>query len=610
MLKRVNDWIDDRTGLRSLLSPWRNRMLPDGPRWEYVTASCLLWMLVVEILTGLLLMTTYSPSATTAWSSIHYIEQMSSGSFIRGVHYYASQALIVLFALHTIRVLLAAAFRKPYELVWASGLVLIPLIVLWAISGNPLSFSQKAVGQIEVEASITGNLPLFGPALKRILLGGDSVGQLSISHFYFLHVALLPILVGFFTAIHIAQICRHGTASQRHTPSGENAVPYYPHQTVRNMIAFCAVFAVVAYLGYVYGAPLEEPADPGLPSSPRPEWYFLFIYELRNHYLGEFVATTVLPVGILLFLLTLPLVDRVMSPRLSSVFRYIVVIGGVLGWTALTLSSLSRDRNDPLHQDTMAKSELMSARAKELADKFGFTAEGAVGLLRSDPLTKGPLLFTANCQSCHDHVDENGFGLKSKAPSAPNLYRFATREWLSGFFDPERINSPAYFGNTAHGESEEGMVAWVNDNVAEMDEDEQASLRKMIVALSAEARLKSQRAADAAAVADGTMEEGVTAIGDLGCTDCHKYHDEGDLGEAPDLTGYGSRKWLIEFISNPEHERFYAGDANDRMPAYAPHEENPQQNRLTEKQIGLIVDWLRADWYEDLSQSPAPEASP
>ena len=80
----------------------------------------------------------------------------------------------------------------------------------------------------------------------------------------------------------------------------------------------------------------------------------------------------------------------------------------------------------------------------------------------------------------------------------------------------------------------------------------------------------------------------------MSCTDCHKFHDSGDLGAAPDLTGYMSRQWMIDFISNPADERYYA-DRNDRMPAFAAHDD-PRLNQLDHKSIGLIVDWLRGEW--------------
>ena len=122
---RSFDWLDSRTSYRKLLAPIRRRILPGGPSWTRTTGSCLLWLLLVEVVTGLLLMFTYSPSASSAWASVHYIESIPGGDFIRGLHYFTSQALLIALALHTIRTLVAGAFRAPRELIWATGLLLI-----------------------------------------------------------------------------------------------------------------------------------------------------------------------------------------------------------------------------------------------------------------------------------------------------------------------------------------------------------------------------------------------------------------------------------------------------------------------------------------------------
>ena len=154
----------------------------------------------------------------------------------------------------------------------------------------------------------------------------------------------------------------------------------------------------------------------------------------------------------------------------------------------------------------------------------------------------------------------------------------------------------------AHKEDE--MAMYLTDNVSLLDEEGKAQLQLIVIALSAEAELVSQRAEDAAAEQDGTLESGREALSaylptkegetDMACTDCHKFRDEGDLGSAPDLTGYGNEEWLIGIIANPEHERFYEGN-NDRMPAYAENDEDPTRNLLSREQIRLIARWLRGD---------------
>ncbi len=599
MLQQFLSWLDNRTDYRRLLAPIRARMLPGGPRWEYSTGSCLLWILIVQLVTGLLLMATYSPSVTSAWASVHYIEQSGFGSFIRGLHYYSAHALIVFFAIHTIRVLLRAGFRPPGELIWITGLLLIPLVIIWAITGNPLAATVKGMAQIEVEGSIIGSTPLIGPLTQRVLLGGDEVGHLTLTHLYFLHVGLLPLLVGGLLVVHISQVYRHGLSTLRTGRSLGEARPYWPDQTVRNMTVLLIVLSTVAVLAWKFKAPLDAPADSELPHIPRPEWYLLFLFELRRYFSGhwEFVVTVLSPLGILVLLLMMPLIDGKCSARVSMALRLIVVVVGCGGWAALTMASAIRDWQDDEFQASRQQSVELAARARVLADQDHIPPEGAVELLRNDSRTQGPLLFARHCAGCHSSTDSAGHGIRSGQSSAPNLYGFASPDWIAGLLDRDQIASPRYFGNTKLAAGD--MASAVTD-VFDSADDAQAKaelrtqLQKVARALSAQAALPSQAGLDkrdAPTIAEGTKLLSV----ELGCTECHRFGDQGELGSAPDLTGYGSKAWLKGMIANPQHERFYPKELNDRMPAFAESQQNSAGNILTARELDLLVDWLRGD---------------
>jgi len=147
------------------------------------------------------------------------------------------------------------------------------------------------------------------------------------------------------------------------------------------------------------------------------------------------------------------------------------------------------------------------------------------------------------------------------------------------------------------------MVDFVKDEVGGAGPEDRNELRKIVLALSAEAGLPAQREADrsdAAAIEAGrkAMKESV-----FECTQCHAWRGEkpslGGASRGPDLTGFGSRQWLIDFVRNPQHPRFYPGDKNDRMPLYG------EQKILDERSIGLIVDWIRGD-----AEGPSRPAEP
>jgi ubiquinol-cytochrome c reductase cytochrome b subunit len=183
-------------------------------------------------------------------------------------------------------------------------------------------------------------------------------------------------------------------------------------------------------------------------------------------------------------------------------------------------------------------------------------------------------------------------------PSAPNLYGFASTPWIVGMLDRERITSPQVFGHTKFKNGD--MAGKIAELFDEAGEDGLAELRVKLEqaarALSAEAALTRQEELDRADAADIARGRELIA-GDLGCTDCHRFRDQGELGSAPDLTGYGSSSWLQAMIARPTAERFY-GEHNDRMPSFAPDAAHPQTNLLSPMELRLLSDWLRGEWSE------------
>ncbi len=597
---RIMNWLDSRTGSNRLINSYKNRVLPDGASWILSSAGCLFWLFVIEVITGLLLMTCYSPSVPSAWASVHYIDGLPGGEFIRGLHYYNSQALIILFTIHTLRVLLMASFRKPKEIIWITGILIAPAMVVWAVTGNPLPGTLDGFSQINVEGNIIASTPIVGPIFRKLLLGGDEVGNRTITHLYFLHVALFPIIMGLLLGLHITQIYRHSDKIDDLDKSNTKAVPYWPYQSIRNLTTFSLIFGLICGMVWFYGHPLKVPADSGIHHVPRPEWYFIFLFELRRYFTGqwEVVATLIIPGIALTLLLLMPLIDRISSEKTSKVMRYLIVTGGILTWSGLTMLSVLRDHSDVDYQHSKTHLAALTARVNELADHDGVPPQGAITLLRNDPKIQGPILFIKHCSSCHSHADANGKGIIAESPSAPNLYQFGSREWIQGLLDPEKIQSEHYFGKTEFKEGE--MAEWIlssGDSEEEEDiKDFKAEMKQVVISLSAQAQLKSQAEMDKKDT--DLIREGDTVIKEgIGCTDCHQYHDAGELGSGPDLTDYASRSWMVDFISNPAHERFYS-DSNDRMPKFHDNFKEPNKNLLDQKTIEIITDWIRGDWYE------------
>ena len=170
--------------------------------------------------------------------------------------------------------------------------------------------------------------------------------------------------------------------------------------------------------------------------------------------------------------------------------------------------------------------------------------------------------------------------------SAPDLKGFAPRQWIRDLLDPDQYLRARYFGGTAH---KDGAMykKFLNRKVRKYDAEERRMLDAIAAALSAQAKLPAQAPADEALIRQGVQY----LTDDIGCIDCHAFGEPDPDVDGPDLTGYGSRQWIIDIVKNPEHEKFYP-ENNDRMPAFG------VKKILTDDEIGLIADWLRGDYLE------------
>jgi len=253
---------------------------------------------------------------------------------------------------------------------------------------------------------------------------------------------------------------------------------------------------------------------------------------------------------------------------------------------------LEKIRHSQAFLDASKQAKLDAARAIELAGRpEKIPPAGMLELVRTDPKSQGPRLFAQHCASCHAHVDPQAPEAASllAQSSAANLHGFGSAAWVRGLLDPEQVAGPAYFGNTAHKDGD--MVNFVQNDLTDADTWKKDDIEAVIAALSSEAGLRGEKPAEAL-VAKGRE----LIASDERCGSCHQFRDNGtELGTACDLTGWGSREWLVGIITDPTHERFY-GDTNDRMPSFGKADEGSLPP-LTRAQIELIADWLRGEWY-------------
>jgi ubiquinol-cytochrome c reductase cytochrome b subunit len=460
-------------------------------------------------------------------------------------------------------------------------------VLALSLTGYLLPWDQNGFWATAVSTNIIGINPGIGPALQTVIVGGDSYGHHTLTRFFALHAGVIPGAIILFIVAHVYLFRRHGVTPAE--PKKGPDVGFWPDQVLRDAVACLAVLLVVVFFIIRYhGAPLGAPADPSEQfSAARPEWYFLFLYQLLKYFPGktEFIGAIVLPTLLMVILVAIPYFGKwKLGHRFNVGFLSVMLFGAAL----LTWLAVSADRQDTDYIAAAKTAERDAERAVELAN-HGIPITGAATLMREDAFTQGPRIFSRNCSSCHRYDGHDGLGneLPKDSISASDLKGFGSREWLARFFNPEEIVGPRHWGGTALKDGD--MVSWVTEHVPAMTPAQKEDLRKVQIALSAEAGLKSQKTLDqrdSLLIAAGQV---ILRDPKSGCAECHSFHEAG-AGGSPDLTGYASRDWLIAFISDPEHARFF-GDNNDRMPAFG------REKTLSLKELGLVADWLRGDWF-------------
>lgn len=609
-MNSIAQWVDDRTGILS-----RSReevMIPGGPRWRYGCPAVLAFLFAIEALTGLLLWAAYSPSGRTAWESVFYIEHvMTAGALLRGIHHYATHAMVVWAALYLLQTVWDGAYRSRREVIYWLGLVMLAVLFVFSQTGYLLPWDQRGYTASQVATEIVASTPVVGDSMQRIAKGGTDFGHQTLTRFFALHAGLLPIV---FTLLAIGRwklVKKLGYGPSRNVDQNTKAVSYWPEQGVRDGVLALLTLGIVMALAIYETAPLGPPADPTVSyEAARPEWWFLPVFRILHiPGMDTFIAAQGVPGAIFGVLAILPFVDRGRSGRLfarSFVLLILVGLGGLLGLTVYE-DFVADTESGRSFRASYAKGEDDAKRTIALAlSPSGIPVEGAAVMLRDDPLSQGPVLFAQFCSGCHGYQGHDGLGGTLVAqPSAPDLGNFGSREWITAslidfetqFAPLANVPEDSEFAEAASTILEGDMATWSNDH-AEIFAERPTELKALVEYLAAQ-KTPAHTTIDEALVqqgrnifVDGTLSgEAEMSL----CIDCHEFRETdafglpgevlGEENYAPILTNYASTSWLKNMIAHPES---HYGD-NNAMPPFA--------EQLSEQQISLLAKWLSGNYY-------------
>jgi ubiquinol-cytochrome c reductase cytochrome b subunit len=404
MLAKVIDWLDQRASIKHLWHEAADEKIPGGARPRYVFGSVLMYLFVQQVVLGILLALYYSPSATQAWASTAYItDQVTAGWFLRGLHHHGSSAMVIVTVLHFLQVTLAGAYRAPRELNWITGLVMAALVLGFALTGYLLPWDQKGYWATQVATSIMGSMP-GGDAQQRLLQGGSLYGNLTITRFFTLHVFVLPVGLAALLGAHLALFRKHGVTPPV-MPKAEldrREDLFFPKQLFIDLVAMAATAAVLVIVNFnSHGAELFAPAQPASNFVARPEWYFLFLFQLLKYFHGslQIIATAIIPGCVAIFLVLLPWVDKAESrawkDRLPVLGAVALLMAGVVTLTSL---ALNEDKHNEKYQAGLVLADKEAEYARTLAKK-GVLPQGGDAVFENDPQVGVKRLFKENCSN-------------------------------------------------------------------------------------------------------------------------------------------------------------------------------------------------------------------
>lgn len=316
-------WLDHRVGLGEVQKLARKKQVPVHRHtvWYYL-GGMTLFLFTVQVVTGILLLLYYRPSAEEAYESVQFLmAEVEFGWLVRSIHAWSANLMIVTLFLHMFSVLLLKAYRPPRELTWFTGVGLFGLALGFGFTGYLLPWNELAYFATKVGTEITGAVPVAGTFLLRLLRGGDEVTGATLTRFYGIHVAVLPAVTLMVLGLHLLLVQRHGMSvppSVEAGGRGGRSMPFLPHFLLRDLVGWLAVLAVLAALAAFWPAELGRKADPFAPAPVgiKPEWYFMFMFQTLKYLPAHILGIEGEVVGILgfglggLFLLLVPLLDR------------------------------------------------------------------------------------------------------------------------------------------------------------------------------------------------------------------------------------------------------------------------------------------------------------
>jgi len=358
LIAQIGEWFDQRLQLAAPIREVSEHPVPRSTAsWWYVFGSAALVVFLFQIVTGILLALIYVPSAAEAWSSLRSLNHdVPLGWFIRALHGWGSNFMVAIVLIHMVQVFLFGAYKFPRELTWILGVFLLLMTFGMAFSGQVLRFDQDAYWGLGIGASIASRVPVLGPAIVKLMLGGPIIAGATLSRFFALHVFVIPGMLIGFVSLHLLMVLKLGInewpmpgrlvrratyTSEYHELTKKDGAPFVPYAVWKDMFFAAFILLAITACALYFGpfGPTGFPDPTIIQISPKPDFFFLWLFALLS-LLPPSLETPALLIGPVIAIIALLLLPFISGEGEKSWRRRPIAVLTIL-LLAVTLSTMT-----------------------------------------------------------------------------------------------------------------------------------------------------------------------------------------------------------------------------------------------------------------------------
>ncbi len=568
-------WFTDRWPFKPVIEWSLEEEIPGGDSFWYSFGAATLFVFVIQAVTGVWQLFFYVPTVDHAYQSVSYLRyQVPFGWFIHGLHYWGSNAFIIIVFVHLLRVFVWGAYKRPRQLTWLVGVILFFLVLALSFTGALLPWDELGYWAAEVGTSIAGTVPVIGLFIKEFMRGGASMDQMTLSRFFIAHVAILPGILAALIAFHVVAFRQFKSVGPWNEEKRKKTGYFWPGQVLKDLIVISCLFIGLVALSAFWSAQVSGPAD-DLDNiiTPKPEWQFLFLYQFLKLFKGrmEPVGTVGVPLVLFLILFLLPFYDR--NEKRSPLHRPIAMLGCIALIVWFIVYTVLGYYNKP--GASLTEHVTVSAEAPE-------------------SVREGAKLFSSQgCIACHTvHGEGGNIGPNLSSTGGQGL----SDEWLTTQIRHPKEHDPTTAMPSFDSLSDQQVKQLVDflQSLGGKPSKSKESQASPAPGTPPKVLNEPNQPSRKTPAPEALISQGKSVFSSEGCIGCHTIDGKGGK-VGPDLSGIGSKglskEWLLTQLKDPKKH-----DPDTVMPSFS---------SVSSEQLDSLVAYL-----ESLKSSSAQQAKP